>query len=63
MKTQIEVADRKEAELIKRALADKQTRALVKIIGVLLPLSQRSRERALNYATDLLDERGESDAV
>jgi hypothetical protein len=63
MKARIEVADRKEAELIKRALEDKQTRALVKIIGALLPLSQRARLRTLNYVDDILQEKESENAV
>jgi hypothetical protein len=61
MKARIEVANRREAELIKRALDDEQTRALVKIIGALLPLSGRARLRVLNYVDDILQEKKESE--
>jgi hypothetical protein len=61
MKARIEVADRKEFELIKRALEDEQTRSLVKIIGALLPLSGRARLRTLNYVEDILQEKKESE--
>ena len=57
MKTTIEVEDRKEATLIRRALEDKETRALVKVMGALLALpSDRARLRTLRFAQDYLDE-------
>ncbi len=57
MKASIDVADRKEAEQIRRALADPQTRALVKVMGELLRLpSDRARERVLRFVDDHLDE-------
>lgn len=57
MKTQIEVKNRDEARMIKAALDDPPTRALVKIIGALLPLNDRGRMRVLNYVDDVLEER------
>lgn len=57
MKTTIEVKDRKEAQLIKTALADPATRALVMVMGALLPLrSDRARARVLAYVSDKLNE-------
>ena len=44
MKILIDVANRKEAELIRRGLADPATRALVKVIGALLPLKSKEAQ-------------------
>ena len=41
MKITIDVADRKEAEQIRRGLADPQTRAVVRLMGILLPLKSK----------------------
>lgn len=57
MKTLVEVADRKEAALIRRGLEDPETRALVKVIGALAALpSDRARRRTLAFVADSLDE-------
>jgi hypothetical protein len=57
MKARIDVKNRKEAELIQRALADPQVRAFVKVMGTLLALpSDRSRERVLRFIDDKLAE-------
>ena len=56
MKTEIEVADRKEAQLIKSGLDDPATRALVKVIGALKPHSKRAQERILGFVFDHLEE-------
>lgn len=56
MRMAFDVENRKEGELIKRALDDPATRALVKVIGALLPLSSGGRRRVLNYVQDRLDE-------
>jgi hypothetical protein len=57
MKTAIDVADRKEAAQIRRALADPQVRAFVQVMGELLALpSDRARERVLRFVDDTLDE-------
>jgi len=57
MKTSIEVLNRREGEQIRRALEDPQVRAFVKVMGTLLALpSDRSRERALRFVADQLDE-------
>jgi len=60
MKILIEVESKEEARLIRTALADKETRALVKVIGTLLPLkSDRTRVRVLKFAADSLAENAE----
>jgi hypothetical protein len=57
MKTTIDVANRKEAEQIRRGLTDPQVRAFVKVMGTLLDLpSDRARERVLRFVDDQLDE-------
>lgn len=57
MKTRIDVADRREAELLKAGLADETTRAFVKVMGVLSQLpSNRSRERVLRFFADYLQD-------
>jgi hypothetical protein len=56
MKTKIEVENRKEATLIKRGLLDPQTRALVKVMGALQPLSDRAKRRAMRFVDDYFDE-------
>ncbi|OLE54195.1 MAG: hypothetical protein AUG51_09395 [Acidobacteria bacterium 13_1_20CM_3_53_8] len=59
MKTTIEVQSKKEGELIKRALDDPETRAFVQIVGALLPFTQRTRTRVLNFVKDQLEEEEE----
>lgn len=56
MKTKIEVEGRKEALLIKRGLLDPQTRALVKVMGALQPLTDRAKRRAMRFVDDHFDE-------
>ena len=60
MKASIEVTDRREAEAIRTGLEDPTVRAFVIIMGLLLPLPQRSRKRVLEYVTDRLDEEDET---
>jgi hypothetical protein len=56
MKAAIEVESKKEAELIRQGLADKDVRAFVLVTGALLSLpDDRARRRALRYAADLLN--------
>ena len=64
MKTHIEVADRKEAKLLKVGLRDPQARALVKVIGALekLPNMHVKRRvlrtlRVMQYVDDVFGER------
>lgn len=53
MEAKVQVEDRKEAELIRRGLADNATRALVKIIGALSTLpSVRAKKRTLTFVAD-----------
>lgn len=62
MKTTIDVADRQEAEQVRRALADPQVRAFVKVMGSLLALpTDRARERVLRFVGDKLAEEGRPD--
>jgi hypothetical protein len=49
MKIEIEVADEAQGEAIKRALSDPVTKSAVIVIGVLLPFSDRERERVLAF--------------
>jgi hypothetical protein len=57
MKTRIEVANLKEARLIKAGLLDPQTRALVKVVGALAPLeTDRSKVRVLKFVDDYFRE-------
>lgn len=56
MKTYVEVENRKEANLIKRGLGDPEVRAFVKVMGALLPLSERARARVLRFVADQVDE-------
>jgi len=57
MKISIDVADRQEADRIRRALADPQVRAFVNIVGALASLSSdRARERVLRFVDDHLEE-------
>jgi DUF1009 family protein len=58
MKTRIEVKNHKEAVAIKRALDDKETRALVLVIGYILAVEgNRGRQRVLEYVADVLEEK------
>jgi hypothetical protein len=59
MTARIDVANRKEAEIIRRALVRPDVRAFVITMGVLATLpSDRARERALRFVADYLDEHG-----
>lgn len=51
----IEVKDEEEARLIRRGLEDPATRALVKIMGALLPLPERSRADVLTKVFQALE--------
>lgn len=52
MKTTIETKNRNEADAIKRALEDPETRAFVVIVGTLLPFTDRARRRVLDFVAD-----------
>lgn len=55
MKAQINVIDEQEAEQLRAGLKDPSTRALVKVIGILLPLNDRQRADALNKVCNELE--------
>lgn len=57
MKTKIEVASRQEAELIKTGLSEPATRALVAVIGALMPFPKRAQARMLAFVADSMDEK------
>jgi hypothetical protein len=60
MKTSIPVADRKEADAIRRGLEDPAIRAFVIVMGVLLALpTDRARKRVLQFVSDRLEEEQE----
>lgn len=59
MKATINVESKKEADLIKTALDDPTTRAFVQVVGALLPLSPRARQRVMDFVTDKLAEETE----
>lgn len=65
MRTTIEVKDRQEAALIRRGLADPETRAVVCIIGALKPLPTKRMQRlTLELAQEKLraaDGQGDAD--
>jgi hypothetical protein len=57
VKITIDVADRKEADAIRRGLADPQVRALVCVTGILAALpSDRARLRVLRVIDDKFNE-------
>jgi hypothetical protein len=57
MKTLVNVANQKEAELLRRGLSDPTVRAFVKVMGALVDLpSNRARERVLRFVIDKFDE-------
>lgn len=59
MKATIDVKDRAEAERVRTALADPETRALVNVMGALLPLTERERKRAMAFVADKIAEEKE----
>ncbi len=60
MKIAIEVENRRQGQAIKTALADREVRAFVLIMGELIPLpSDRARARVLRYVEDHLHEQNE----
>jgi hypothetical protein len=61
MKANIDVEDRKEGELIKAGLDDAPTRAVVKVMGALAPLSDRGKRRVMNFVRDFYEEGGNPD--
>ena len=58
MQTRIRVANRKEADLIRRGLSDANTRAYVKVVGALSKLpTEWAKVRTLNFVRDFLREK------
>ena len=58
----VECRNQKDADLIAEALEDKETKALVMIVGILQGLpSKRAQRRAVWYAMNYLDEEREQD--
>ena len=55
MKAYIDVKDENERDLIGTALSDPSTRALVLMMGALLPLSEASRATVLNKVVQELE--------
>jgi hypothetical protein len=59
MKATIDVESRQEAETLRTGLSDPSVRAFVAIVGVLMPLTQRARQRTMTYVADKLAEDAE----
>lgn len=49
MKATIDVRDRAEADRVKTAMSDETTRAVMSVMGALMPLSIRDRRRVLAF--------------
>lgn len=60
-KLTLKVKDRAEFEAIQRGLSDPVTLATVKVVGYLMPLSDRSKRRTMNFVADTLAEQAEAD--
>jgi hypothetical protein len=56
MKVEIEVKNKAEAERIKMALDDSETRAFVNVVGALLPFGKRAQKRILTFVADKVQE-------
>lgn len=57
MKTTIDVTDKREAALVRQALADPETRVCVNVLGALLTLpSAQARARVLMFVSSRLAE-------
>jgi len=61
MKTTIDVENRSEGERIKNALEDPTTRALVNVMGALLPLDEAARRRVMTWTVDKFELQGGKD--
>lgn len=56
MKATIEVTNKREAELVRQALADPETRCVVNVIGALQTLPDaKARSRVLTFVAQKLD--------
>ena len=49
MKAAIEVRDRAEADRIKTSMSDETTRAVMNVMGALMPLADKDRPRVLAF--------------
>lgn len=57
MKVAVDVKNRQEADAVRRAMDDPQTRAYVLVVGTLLSLpSDRARQRVMRFVADHLNE-------
>lgn len=59
IKVEVFAKDEREAEAIRRAMQESDVRAFVIIVGTLLPMSTRARERILDFTADYLDDNNE----
>lgn len=56
MKIEVECQNKEERRAIEAALADPAVRAYVLTVGLLIPLSQRARQRVINYLVDVVND-------
>jgi hypothetical protein len=56
VKVAVDVRDRAEGDRLKVALEDETTRAVMNVMGVLLPLSSRARDRVLAYLAESFEQ-------
>lgn len=62
MKTTVEVTNKREADLVRQALADPEARVLVNVMGALLTLPDaRARLRVMSFISDRLTQDGHAD--
>jgi len=57
MKVGINVKDKSEGERLNIALRDEAARALMNVVGALMPLSARDRHRVLAFVESSFDDR------
>ena len=60
MRVSIDVKDKAEADAVRVAMADPETRALVLIVGTLLPHTPRTQKRVLSFVADHVAEQREA---
>jgi hypothetical protein len=63
MKLSIEVRDKQERDAIRRAIEDSEVRAIVVVIGTLLPFSDRARQRMITYVANAIAYNGECESA
>ncbi len=56
MKVAIEVKDRSEGDRVKAAMEDPTTRAMVNVVGALMPLSTKAQSRVMRYVAEKLED-------